>query len=87
MWGPSGHNSNSLRCPLHPFHTLQGNYMMRGVSGGERKRVSIGHELLINPSIIMLDEVGVQCAGTEGDAGCMGKEVFEGGGARTAENG
>jgi ABC-type histidine transport system ATPase subunit len=24
-------------------------------SGGERKRVSIGHELLINPSILMLD--------------------------------
>ena len=31
--------------------------MMRGVSGGERKRVCIGHELLINPSVIFLDEV------------------------------
>jgi energy-coupling factor transporter ATP-binding protein EcfA2 len=29
---------------------------MRGVSGGERKRVSVGSELLINPAIIMLDE-------------------------------
>ena len=29
---------------------------MRGVSGGERKRVSVGHELLMNPSVIMLDE-------------------------------
>lgn len=26
------------------------------MSGGERKRVSVGHELLINPSMIMLDE-------------------------------
>lgn len=36
--------------------TIIGNHMMRGVSGGERKRVSIGHELLINPSMLLLDE-------------------------------
>eukprot|EP00198_Chlamydomonas_reinhardtii_P001397 XP_001690733.1 predicted protein [Chlamydomonas reinhardtii] len=36
--------------------TIIGSHMMRGVSGGERKRVSIGHELLINPSILLLDE-------------------------------
>ncbi|GFR49799.1 hypothetical protein Agub_g11737, partial [Astrephomene gubernaculifera] len=36
--------------------TIIGSPMMRGVSGGERKRVSIGHELLINPSMLLLDE-------------------------------
>ncbi|KAG2488296.1 hypothetical protein HYH03_013146 [Edaphochlamys debaryana] len=36
--------------------TIIGSQMMRGVSGGERKRVSIGHELLINPSLLLLDE-------------------------------
>lgn len=37
-------------------NTLVGGPMRRGVSGGERKRVSVGHELLISPSIIILDE-------------------------------
>jgi ABC-type multidrug transport system ATPase subunit len=35
---------------------ITGGFFRRGISGGERKRVSIGHELLINPAIIMLDE-------------------------------
>ncbi|CAL5220454.1 g2473 [Coccomyxa viridis] len=36
--------------------TIVGGFFQRGISGGERKRVSVGHELLINPSIILLDE-------------------------------
>ncbi|VVA94982.1 unnamed protein product [Arabis nemorensis] len=37
-------------------NTIVGNTFIRGISGGERKRVSIAHELLINPSLLVLDE-------------------------------
>lgn len=33
-----------------------GGFGNKGISGGERKRVSVGHELLINPSLLLLDE-------------------------------
>ncbi|XP_053444672.1 ATP-binding cassette sub-family G member 8 isoform X3 [Nycticebus coucang] len=36
--------------------TLVGNAYLRGVSGGERRRVSIGVQLLWNPGILILDE-------------------------------
>lgn len=29
---------------------------MKGISGGERKRASIGYELITEPSILLLDE-------------------------------
>ena len=37
-------------------NTLIGDHMMKGISGGERKRTSIGIELITDPSIIFLDE-------------------------------
>ncbi|KAL2538826.1 ABC transporter G family member 25 [Forsythia ovata] len=37
-------------------NTIIGNSFIRGISGGERKRVSIGHEMLVNPSLLILDE-------------------------------
>ncbi|KAB2603379.1 ABC transporter G family member 25-like [Pyrus ussuriensis x Pyrus communis] len=37
-------------------NTIIGNTFVRGVSGGERKRVSIAHEMLMNPSLLILDE-------------------------------
>ncbi|KAL6006930.1 ABC transporter G member 21 [Asimina triloba] len=37
-------------------NTIVGGPLIRGVSGGERKRVSIGHEMLVNPSLLLLDE-------------------------------
>uniref|UniRef100_A0A1D1YQK7 ABC transporter G family member 14 n=1 Tax=Anthurium amnicola TaxID=1678845 RepID=A0A1D1YQK7_9ARAE len=37
-------------------NTIIGNSFVRGVSGGERKRVSIGHEMLLNPSLLLADE-------------------------------
>ncbi|KAH9625953.1 hypothetical protein KSS87_020373 [Heliosperma pusillum] len=36
--------------------TIIGNTFIRGISGGERKRVSIAHEMLVNPSLLILDE-------------------------------
>jgi ABC-type multidrug transport system ATPase subunit len=36
--------------------TMIGSVMQKTISGGERKRTSIGVELITNPSLILLDE-------------------------------
>jgi ABC-type multidrug transport system ATPase subunit len=36
--------------------TRIGGVMLKGISGGERKRTSIGYELITDPVIILLDE-------------------------------
>lgn len=37
-------------------NTIVGGPFVPGVSGGERKRTSIGYELLVDPSLLLLDE-------------------------------
>jgi ABC-type multidrug transport system ATPase subunit len=46
------HRSGGFRCR----HTKIGGAFVRGVSGGERKRTSIGYEILVDPSLLLLDE-------------------------------
>ncbi|PSR91728.1 ABC transporter G family member 14 like [Actinidia chinensis var. chinensis] len=40
----------------HCRNSMIGGPLFRGISGGEKKRVSIGQEMLINPSLLLLDE-------------------------------
>ena len=40
----------------HVRHSIIGNEETRGISGGQRKRVNIGMELVAQPSILFLDE-------------------------------
>ncbi|KAK7333872.1 hypothetical protein VNO80_30652 [Phaseolus coccineus] len=41
---------------LHVAHSFVGDEENRGISGGERKRVSIGVDMIHNPPILLLDE-------------------------------
>ena len=41
---------------FHVQHTMIGSEAVRGLSGGEKKRVAIGVELITNPSLLFLDE-------------------------------
>ncbi|XXQ34335.1 ABC transporter domain-containing protein [Plasmodiophora brassicae] len=40
----------------HCASTLVGNEWRKGISGGEKRRVSVGVQLLLNPSVIFMDE-------------------------------
>lgn len=37
-------------------NTLVGDNMLKGISGGEKKRTSIGMELISDPPVLILDE-------------------------------
>ena len=49
-------HSFPLAGPLSHVCSIIGGSFRRGVSGGEKKRVSIGIELLSQPSVLFLDE-------------------------------
>ena len=36
--------------------SIIGGWLRRGISGGERKRTSIGYEMITKPSLLLLDE-------------------------------
>jgi ABC-type multidrug transport system ATPase subunit len=42
---------------IHISNSIIGTDLERGISGGERRRLSIASELVTDPSIIFLDEV------------------------------
>lgn len=57
----------------HVRHSLVGDPFRRGISGGERKRVNIGIELVADPSLIALDEptTGLDATVAQGIIECL----------------
>ena len=55
-WGGFWGFSDSLVAMKPSEPGCAAGFFRKGISGGERKRCSVGHELLINPSILLLDE-------------------------------
>lgn len=48
------HPLTLLSAPPHPARRYIGTWHLRGVSGGQRRRVSIGCELVTSPKLIFL---------------------------------
>ena len=51
--------NNKIENQDHVRDSIVGNVEKRGISGGQRKRVNIGLEIVAEPAIIFLDEVDV----------------------------
>ena len=45
--------------------TIIGAPLLKGITGGERKRTSVGVELVVKPALVFLDEVRIQKSGVD----------------------